>query len=131
MRVFEASIYRPAHNLPDGRTISDKFDTVLIPGFGGDIEVDSANPPDNLVIVAYDGLQSVHLQPAQHPGAGFVPWLDGGTLVYARHDAFEELCGGPVRLFDRRETWEEADRLRAAATVQDEVNAMASLTEVR
>lgn len=117
MRVLEAYIYRPANINPLGRELAAEFDTVYVPCIEGSLEIDSDNMPPNLVIVAYDGAERVHLEPAMRPSTGCVPWMDGGALVYARCDAFDRLCGGPVRLYDRTETWEEADRLREAVSV--------------
>ena len=128
MRVTKALVYRPAQFTPEGRKIASVFDDVYVPCFEGELEIDADELPPNLVVVSYDGAHQVHLEPAKRPEFGCVPWMDGGALVYARNDAFEALCGGPVRLFDRTESWEEAERLREAAA--DPIEPKKQLMEV-
>ncbi|MCR5453180.1 MAG: hypothetical protein K6F00_11190 [Lachnospiraceae bacterium] len=116
MRALSVEIYKNRRGDCSNNGISSRFNEILIPCETGYIEVDEANPPENLCKVVKRNLfmgepPYVHIEPwNKAEGAG---WMAGGTIVDSCDSRFRREIGidYPVHLHDRQESWEMNDLL--------------------
>lgn len=93
--------------------ISERYDSVLVLCGDGPIEVDTDNPPENLVrIERSDFSRYVRAVPVAAAPSGTTGWMAGGAIINSSDGRFKDLTGGcPAYLHDHTETWAAYDAL--------------------
>ncbi|MDD3337105.1 MAG: hypothetical protein PHI98_16605 [Eubacteriales bacterium] len=113
MKALSVLVYRSAAigDCTNGG-ISSRFKELLVECEEGYINVDPANPPENLVRLAYrriGGRDVYHLEPtAKATGVG---WMMGGNYAATSDSRFGEMTGiyGAIAIHDRTESQELYD----------------------
>lgn len=106
IKCITAYIYRSGHGDCSNGGISSRYDEVLVPVEDGYIDVDTDNPPENLVRIVRRniyGCEYVHVEPWNCEGRIV---MSGGTFVYSSDSRFIETINNgdyPVSLHDRCE----------------------------
>lgn len=118
MKALPVSVYRDArrgdYDCTNGG-VSSKYNELLIVCDDGFIDVDPANPPENLCNVVKRhlfGRDIYHIEPWDAPkGAG---WMMGGNYAATSDSRFHALCGdlyAAIPVHDRQEPREQYDIL--------------------
>lgn len=108
MKAIGLNVYRsPRLGDCTNGGISAKYDQLLVLCEDGYIDIDEANPPENLVklVRRFVGREIFHLEPVQPPkGAG---WMAGGNFADTSDSRFVKKTGfyGAVAVHDRDEDW--------------------------
>ena len=112
MRALPLEIYKSNFGDCSNGGISSRHKEILLICPEGHVEVDEANPPENLCkLVTRDLGFTVykHVEPvAKAKGVGY---MAGGSLVYTCDSRFRRMSEYPLVLHDRTESQDMYDRL--------------------
>ena len=94
--------------------ITSRYDRLLLVCEDGFIEVDEANPPENLVKMVtrrFGKDEYKHIEPVAAVESGCVGWMAGGNIAYTCDSRFSRMSEYPLSVHDRQETQDLYDML--------------------
>lgn len=114
MKALGVNVYRNPNGDCTNGGVSARYRRLLVVCPDGYIDIDEANPPEELCKVVERhlfGRVIYHIEPYAAPkGAG---WMMGGNYAATNDSRFSKLCGdmyGALAIHDRDETWEQYNR---------------------
>lgn len=114
MKCIELSIYKPSTGDCSNGGISSKYNHILLEHPNGWVNVNPAEPPENLCKIVKRNLfgsEYIHIEPVEPVPTGCVGYMSGGCTVDTSDSRWHELSHYPVRLHDRTETTKQYDAL--------------------
>lgn len=109
MKALPIEVYKDRGRDWSNDGITSKYDQLLLICEEGYIEVDEANPPENLVKIVtrrFGDREYKHIEPYAPLNFNCIGWMAGGCIGYSCDSRFSEMSEYPLSIHDRQETQE-------------------------
>lgn len=106
MKALPIKVFKDGSGDCTNGGISSRYDTLLLVCEDGYIDIDEANPPENLVKIVtrkFSFGTFKHIEPVASTAPGCVGWMAGGNIGYTSDSRFRRFSDYPLNIHDRQE----------------------------